>query len=362
MWLTGLLFGLLAIAAIAVFAVLPDWVQSRQLATTAKPVQAEPAPMDSMIVEPDWDQAAPTHTATIESASTKPTPTEPALAEPVLTEPAATLPPEEAASTADISTAEARSPRESVPTPRQASRPAAKQSLDPEFQRAMTEGLAALDRQDYAAARDAFSRATNQQPTAPQSIDGLARAEQGLRLQNIETLRQEAIDLESREDWHAATERYRAVLAIDSTVKFAQDGHDRSHQRAELSDRLQSHIENPARLSSEAVLAEAKAQLDHATSINPAGPRLRRQMTELSTLVTGFSTPVQATFESDNLTDVVIYKVGRLGAFDRRTLDLRPGTYTVVGSRRGYRDVRQRLEITPGVAPQPLAIRCEEKI
>ncbi len=64
----------------------------------------------------------------------------------------------------------------------------------------------------------------------------------------------------------------------------------------------------------------------------------------------------------DQLTEVVVYKVGRLGTFERRDLDLRPGSYTVVGSRRGYRDVRRQLVIQPGVAPEPVAIRCQERI
>ena len=58
----------------------------------------------------------------------------------------------------------------------------------------------------------------------------------------------------------------------------------------------------------------------------------------------------------------MVYKVGRLGTFTERALDLHPGTYTVVGTRRGYRDVRRQLVIEPGQKPAPLEVRCEEKI
>ena len=65
---------------------------------------------------------------------------------------------------------------------------------------------------------------------------------------------------------------------------------------------------------------------------------------------------------SDGLTEVVIYHVGNRGRFLQQRLELRPGTYTVVGSRAGYRDVRQQIVVKPGVAPPVVTIRCEETI
>ena len=41
---------------------------------------------------------------------------------------------------------------------------------------------------------------------------------------------------------------------------------------------------------------------------------------------------------------------------------LLPGTYTVVGTRNGYRDVRQSFKILPGEPLGPVVVRCEEKI
>jgi hypothetical protein len=48
--------------------------------------------------------------------------------------------------------------------------------------------------------------------------------------------------------------------------------------------------------------------------------------------------------------------------FFSRSLELRPGTYTVVGTRRGYRDVRVLLRVKPEVPAEPLVVRCEEEI
>ena len=65
---------------------------------------------------------------------------------------------------------------------------------------------------------------------------------------------------------------------------------------------------------------------------------------------------------SDSLTEVTVYRVGSLGRFARRELELRPGAYTAVGSRDGYRDVRVRFVVEPGTAPSAVTVRCTEAL
>jgi hypothetical protein len=59
---------------------------------------------------------------------------------------------------------------------------------------------------------------------------------------------------------------------------------------------------------------------------------------------------------------VAVYKVARLGRFSVKELDLRPGTYTVVGARDGYQDVRQKIVIKPGQKPVQISIICKVKL
>ncbi len=73
-------------------------------------------------------------------------------------------------------------------------------------------------------------------------------------------------------------------------------------------------------------------------------------------------TPIEVVLESDELTEVTVYRVGELGRFRRRALELLPGTYVVVGRRSGYRDVRLELVVDGGGAEPALTVRCEEKI
>ncbi len=343
------LFAVLGAAAFAVFVVLPDWVAARQAATPAgaPPGQTGERPATTAAAGGTDPRGPQLEEAQLEEAQLEEIgPHEAGPSEPAVTEPEPTR--------------VRKRDRSPPPAPRTAEPP--RPAGDEAFRQAMSDGLAALDRDDYAAAREAFSRAAGLEPGSPQSTDGLARAEVGLRLAAIKGLFAEAEALEAAEDWRGAADRYGRALGLDPTVELAQRGLERSRRRAELADRLDFHLANPHRLSSDEVLREAAAVLAEAAAIEPAGPRLERQVAALEDRVGAYSTLVRAVLESDGLTEVTVYRVGRLGAFDRRTLDLRPGTYTVVGSRRGYRDVRRQLVIEPGAEPAPLRIRCEEAI
>jgi hypothetical protein len=66
--------------------------------------------------------------------------------------------------------------------------------------------------------------------------------------------------------------------------------------------------------------------------------------------------------ESDNATQVAIPEIGSFGTFSRRDIQLKPGRYTVIGTRAGYRDVRREFTITAGEDVQTISVRCVEPI
>lgn len=227
---------------------------------------------------------------------------------------------------------------------------------------AMSVGLSAVERGDFSGAREAFSQAASLRSDSTEAADALAHAEEELRLAKISDLRARAKTAEQEERWHDAVAEYTAALAIDSTLRFAQEGQRQARQRADLADRLGFHIRHPERLASDQVLDEARELIAEARQIEPGGPKLRQQIDNLDRQLQIASTPMRVTLVSDNLTEVMVYRVGRLGRFERHELSLRPGTYIVVGSREGYRDVRRQLEVVPDKTLEPLTVRCEEKI
>lgn len=229
------------------------------------------------------------------------------------------------------------------------------------FADAMSAGFDGLRAGRLDAARQGFERAAQLRPDSQEPRDGLAQVQLAAERNTIDQWRRRAENAVSEERWADAVAAYDRALAMDSTLVFAREGKSAIAPRADLDRRLQSVLDEPARLSDERVLTGAKRLLAEAESA-PEGPRLRFQRQELAQQIAAYSQSVPVTLVSDNICEVVVYKVGRLGTFDRHDLELRPGNYTVVGTRIGFRDARKEFLVPTSGEPTTVEIRCEEPI
>ena len=231
-----------------------------------------------------------------------------------------------------------------------------------EFDQRMTEGLTALAERDYPGARAAFRMAQQIFPESREPADGLQQVDQGTRLQRIAAFERRAETEERDEAWETAVDTYTSILEIDANLLFAQQGLGRAQQMAALHEQLDEYIAKPDSLSAASTMSRATGLVVDITRMPQIGPRLSGQRDQLSRLLKRAATPLTVQLVSDNITNVSIYKVGKLGSFETRELDLRPGTYVAVGSRAGYRDVRLEFRVAPEIELQPVVVRCEEAI
>ena len=231
-----------------------------------------------------------------------------------------------------------------------------------DFNAAMTRALAALNTGQAGTAATALAEAERLQPGDSAVQDARQRL-QGMRLQaSLNSLRRQAADKVSSEDWQAAVEVYRKALALDPAAGFARAGLGHAEQRLSLHAQFDHYLYTPARVYSAEPLANAEKLLAAAGEAPPLELLLAKKITALRELVALASTPVTVTLNSDGATSVMVYHVGRLGQFDTRQLELLPGDHTIVGSRPGYRDVRKVITVRPGVPLTALLVRCEELI
>ena len=231
------------------------------------------------------------------------------------------------------------------------------------FQAMMSEGMAALERKDYYAAQDALIRAKEIRPESSEVRDVLAQVDAAVRLEWIHDLKKTAAAAEQTEDWHRALKDYTAALGIDGTLRFALEGKARAVERRLMDQRFRYYLDRPDAPASDEALQKALDLLESAEAVSAKGPRLRSQIEALRQKIRIAQTPVKVVLESDGFTEVAVYKVGKFGRFPEKELYLRPGTYTIVGTRDGYKDVRQTLAV-PADAARPLhiVIRCEEAL
>ena len=233
---------------------------------------------------------------------------------------------------------------------------------DEQFQQLMSSGFKAFDENNFNRARTLFLKAQSFKPDSRQANDALLQVDTAIRLSRIEELRKKAVEAERSEDWGQALSSYQAVLALDKSIRFALKGKGRSLNRKQLEERINYYVNKPTVLESDQSLEKAISLLEEAKRVDLQGPRFTQQLQQLQKLIALAQTPVTVTIVSDSFTEVAIYKVGKLGRFTTRELTLRPGTYTVVGARDGFKDVRQKLAVKAGEGPIHISVTCNEKI
>jgi tetratricopeptide (TPR) repeat protein len=230
------------------------------------------------------------------------------------------------------------------------------------YETQMAAGFSAMAAEDFSRARNAFRGALDTRPGDDDASTALKQVDTEERLQKIIEIQKAAMTAEQQEKWIIAVEHYESILRIDQTVASAQDNLKRTRGRVELHDQLDHEIGQADRFNDDQAAQAASKLVERARAIEEPGPVLSTQIAKLTVLLRVAAIPVPVEFRSDDLTEVVLYKVGRLGTFLNRTMDLKPGNYVAVGSREGYRDVRRSFHIAADGGRQSIVLICEEPI
>jgi eukaryotic-like serine/threonine-protein kinase len=231
-----------------------------------------------------------------------------------------------------------------------------------QFNAELGAGLAALNGGRLAEARTHLEAARKLRPDSRDVGAALQRVADTGAGRSVADEEQRAASLASQERWAEAQTIYDEALARDPSLQFAIAGRAAVAPRAELGRRLQALIDRPERLAEDNVRVDAERLLARAGGLPQQGPVIRSQVQRLELLLPTFNQPVMLALESDNATEVAIQRVGFLGTFDNRQVELKPGKYTVTGKRSGFRDVRREITVYPGQSGQIIVIRCLEPI
>ncbi len=231
-----------------------------------------------------------------------------------------------------------------------------------QFQKLISDGLAAYHSGNYQDARAKLLKAKSFQPDSSEVREALVMVDEAMRLDIIETLRKAAAGAEQRENWEQALESYKAVLEIDPNISFAVQGKERSLEQVRIARRMAFFFTKPDAMESSQQLQNAISLVEVAEKLQPRGPQLNARLDKLKGLVNAAQTPVRVVISSDNLTEVAVYRVGKLGRFAVHELSLRPGTYTLVGSRDGYRDTRVAMRVKPGQESLGVTVICRDEV
>ncbi|MCK5360825.1 MAG: hypothetical protein KAJ95_09375, partial [Gammaproteobacteria bacterium] len=230
------------------------------------------------------------------------------------------------------------------------------------FQDAMSSALRSLDNDELVQAERALKAAMQIYPDDPAVKDTQQRLLSAQRQSTLNRLRRQAMRHTNNESWVAAAKSYRKALSIDSQAIFARSGLAHAQQRMKLHAQLDHYLADSTRLSSDEPLENARKLLQSNQTVAANEPLLARKINALQQAVRLAVTPVELLIQSDNMTEIAIYHVGRLGKFQQKQLTLRPGRYTVTGHCQGFRDVRKIITLRPESGTFTLSLRCEVAI
>ncbi len=230
------------------------------------------------------------------------------------------------------------------------------------FRQLMSAGFSALANAKYAEATRAFEAARQIKPSDNAVDEALQQVEAAKLNNDRQTALSRATRLESEERWAEAHEIYQSLLAEDTSLSAARLGDIRTGARLELDNRIQEIIEDPLSLQSDSAWQAGNQTLAEARAIIDPGERLTRQISQLQDVLKNARTPVMVKLESDNRTEVEIYRVGKLGAFVEQAVNLNPGNYVIVGRRSGYKDVRIELAIDGSRSEIQVPVICHVAI
>ena len=236
------------------------------------------------------------------------------------------------------------------------------QLLDEQFQDLLSTGLAAYHEGDFEKARRLILESASVKPGSSDVAAALALVNQAIQQERIEKLRRKARNQEEAEAWEEARDTYGDVLKIDRAIQFAVQGFARMETRLRFERQAQAYLAKPEALESDRNLEKANQLLKEMKTLDAKGPKWFSQIQALDRLIEEARREIRVVLLSDGQTDVAVYKIGIFGRFQQKNLTLRPGTYTVVGFRDGYKDVRAIVQIKPEDTEIQVRIVCVEKI
>ncbi len=234
--------------------------------------------------------------------------------------------------------------------------------LDRDYSLAMSSGYKKLQKNKYNQALVFFNQAKKIKPTSEPAVQAIKQSKNERMQANISFKFEQAQERIQQEDWSNALDKYNEILLIDKSLLQAQIGLLKSTARLTLSDQLSNYIDHPERLSNKNVYQQALLTKKDAMNIQHPGEKLLQQINSINQLMVKAKIPLLVNIESDNQTMVTLYRSGQLGKFMAKELSLTPGEYTLVGSRDGFRDVRQAFILYADESHPTIVIQCSERV
>ena len=177
----------------------------------------------------------------------------------------------------------------------------------------------------------------------------------------ITDLDNKAIRAKKEENWQKAFEYYSDILGLDSSLTRAIKEKAFAKRRIELENIISEFLDKPSLLFDSKNLTDARTILTNIKKERVVGPKLSKKISSLEEYIMLSDKQKKLIILSDNVTEVWLGKDRLLGVFKERTVELKPGEYTLYGYRDSFSDASKFFEIKHKEESKSIEISCQIK-
>lgn len=162
--------------------------------------------------------------------------------------------------------------------------------------------------------------------------------------------------------WQDANTAFQNAAALDAQHKEVQDGLDLSRTILGHHDKIAGYLKRADRLSNKTVLKDAQRAIQDAELYGAVSPLLKTQIQRLEKEIEDRNRLVEIIIISDNLTDIQVRGVGKIGKKQQYRIELKPGHYVFEGRREGYKVKSVPVTITTTDKSLEVKVIADERI
>jgi len=165
-----------------------------------------------------------------------------------------------------------------------------------------------------------------------------------------------------QDNWQQVKAGFAKVIKDMPENEIAIKGLKRANEILKFQAVLGQYIKSPYRLTDSGVLSGVKKILVQAEYASKHSSGIKKQMEQLNKLIATFNRLIPVKVMSDNMTDVHVRGIGKLGVILHKTIQLKPGNYTFEGTRKGFKSKLLQVLIPYDQNNYSVSIICDESI
>jgi hypothetical protein len=231
-----------------------------------------------------------------------------------------------------------------------------------EYAKHYANALQAYNNQQYAQAQASLTVAAGLGNSQSETQSLQLKIDDALRYQGAASTESQLSIFRAADEWGTVQLLAQKAVLDYPNNKLIQDALQNANKINVLHKTLEGYLDQPMRLSDSNIRSRAQNDIVKTQSLGLLSPKLQQKAKQLAALIQQENQPQALTIKSDGLTTIEVLGEGMVGKIKSKTISLKPGTYRLQGTRKGYRTVILPLLVEKSASPIVVSLVCSQKI